>query len=473
MTSTAMNPNSMNTAPAVKRAEGSPAGTAWRAAWPGAGSSFASELSQSMMNAASGAGTEVVTTNSPSTAAMQDGGHQQAKATQASADKEPASGSRTADDTQGMPESEAAAELQALISQLASPVVAVPIASVPVDAVPIKEGAQALTANGASKGLIGGLGDQAAASSALVFGDLATEAIAGGHGHAGSALNAAADHRANWLAHQAAAAGSDSGTRSTSTDEIAIVANNADHGTNAATAKATVVTAAWATAAAETAATASATDPAHHAFAASSASDLPAAHAHEAHLGSPTHSEAPSSSAPLASAAASAAASTTSTAAGVTPATWSAHIAPHLLSPQWQQALGQQMLWVAHQDLQSASLTLNPPELGPVRVILELRDGQASAAFSSLQPEVRQALQDAVPRLKEMFADAGLQLGQTSVNSGDASQGEQHALADDANDSRTGQRRGPDTAADIASSSKDAGTVMRSATATRMVDLFA
>ncbi len=131
------------------------------------------------------------------------------------------------------------------------------------------------------------------------------------------------------------------------------------------------------------------------------------------------------------------------------------------------------MLWVAHQDLQSASLTLNPPELGPVRVMLELRDGQASAAFSSLQPEVRQALQDAVPRLREMFADAGLQLGQASVNSGGAGQGEQHALADDANGSRSGQRRGHDAAADIAGAGKASGTMMRNAIATRLVDLFA
>ncbi len=93
----------------------------------------------------------------------------------------------------------------------------------------------------------------------------------------------------------------------------------------------------------------------------------------------------------------------------------------------WPQSFGQQVVWSARQQLQSASLTLNPPELGPVRIELQLTDTQASAQFSSHQPEVRQAIEQALPQLKELFANAGLQLQQASVDSGQARQQDRQA----------------------------------------------
>ena len=98
------------------------------------------------------------------------------------------------------------------------------------------------------------------------------------------------------------------------------------------------------------------------------------------------------------------------------------HVSAPLSSARWEQALGEQLLWVAQKDLQTASLTLNPPELGPVRIELQLNDTQAVANFSSQQPEVRKAIEDALPALKTLFADAGLQLQQANVGSGDAGQ---------------------------------------------------
>lgn len=99
-------------------------------------------------------------------------------------------------------------------------------------------------------------------------------------------------------------------------------------------------------------------------------------------------------------------------------------VAPALHSPAWQQAFGEQVLWSARAELQSASLTLNPPELGPVSVELSLSDGQASASFSSQQPDVRKAIEDALPMLKQMFADAGLQLQYANVGSGQRQPGQ-------------------------------------------------
>lgn len=107
-------------------------------------------------------------------------------------------------------------------------------------------------------------------------------------------------------------------------------------------------------------------------------------------------------------------------------------VAPALVSPAWQQAFSDQVLWAARAELQSASLTLNPPELGPVSIELALTDHSASASFSSQQPEVRKAIEDALPLLKQMFADAGLQLQQADVGSGR----EQSASGNDAHSRR-------------------------------------
>jgi flagellar hook-length control protein FliK len=93
-------------------------------------------------------------------------------------------------------------------------------------------------------------------------------------------------------------------------------------------------------------------------------------------------------------------------------------LAPRVGSNGWDQALGQKVVWMVAGEQQSATLTLNPPDLGPLRVVLSVSNNQATVDFAAVQPEVRQALQDAVPKLREMLGDAGIQLGQANVSAG-------------------------------------------------------
>lgn len=94
--------------------------------------------------------------------------------------------------------------------------------------------------------------------------------------------------------------------------------------------------------------------------------------------------------------------------------------APRLNPPvgtaAWSQALGEKIVWMAAGAQQSATLTLNPPNLGPLQVVLNVSNEQATASFFSAQPEVRQALEAAFPRLREMMNEAGIQLGQATVS---------------------------------------------------------
>lgn len=82
----------------------------------------------------------------------------------------------------------------------------------------------------------------------------------------------------------------------------------------------------------------------------------------------------------------------------------------------WDNQVSQKVVWMVAGADQSATLTLNPPDLGPVQVVLNVNNDQATVAFSSNTPEVREALESAMPRLREMLSDAGVTLGDASVS---------------------------------------------------------
>jgi len=85
---------------------------------------------------------------------------------------------------------------------------------------------------------------------------------------------------------------------------------------------------------------------------------------------------------------------------------------------QWENQVGQKVVYMIGSEEQTASLTLNPPDLGPLQVVLSVSNDQASVTFSANQEEVRQALENALPRLREMMSESGIALGNASVNAG-------------------------------------------------------
>lgn len=117
-------------------------------------------------------------------------------------------------------------------------------------------------------------------------------------------------------------------------------------------------------------------------------------------------------------------------------------------TPAWDQQLGQKVVWMAAGGDQSATLTLNPPDLGPLQVVLTVTNDQADAAFMSAQPEVRQALEAALPRLRDMMAEAGIAFGNATVSDGAAQQ--QSGQRDASGSGRGGSQGGTVTGGEIA-----------------------
>ncbi|TAM46769.1 MAG: hypothetical protein EPN55_04725 [Gammaproteobacteria bacterium] len=78
--------------------------------------------------------------------------------------------------------------------------------------------------------------------------------------------------------------------------------------------------------------------------------------------------------------------------------------------PQWGQAFGERVVWLVNQHTTSAQLSLNPPDLGRLDVQINLEQDRARLLFATPHESVREAIEAAVPRLREMLADAGVQL---------------------------------------------------------------
>ena len=99
----------------------------------------------------------------------------------------------------------------------------------------------------------------------------------------------------------------------------------------------------------------------------------------------------------------------------------------------WGNEFNQKITWLVTQHEQTAELHLNPPHLGPVDVVLNISGDQATALFTSPHAAVRDAMEQALPKLREMLADNGIMLGNATVN--DQSPKEQQTW-------RTGKQQG-------------------------------
>jgi len=95
----------------------------------------------------------------------------------------------------------------------------------------------------------------------------------------------------------------------------------------------------------------------------------------------------------------------------------------------WDKALGERIQWMAGQGMQRANIKLNPAHLGPMEVRIQVQNDQATVQFTSAHGVVREALEAALPRLRDMFDNAGVELTDVDV-SGQSFAEQQQAATD-------------------------------------------
>jgi flagellar hook-length control protein FliK len=95
----------------------------------------------------------------------------------------------------------------------------------------------------------------------------------------------------------------------------------------------------------------------------------------------------------------------------------------------WDAEVGQKVVWMVNRMESRAELSLTPPQLGRVEVTITVSGEQTSATFVAASPAAREALEQALPRLREILAEAGISLGQASVNAESARDGREETPA--------------------------------------------
>lgn len=82
----------------------------------------------------------------------------------------------------------------------------------------------------------------------------------------------------------------------------------------------------------------------------------------------------------------------------------------------WGEAFSERVSFATRLQLQQADIRLNPPQLGPVEVRISVSQDQTSIAFSSPHAMVRDAIDAALPRLRESLAESGLTLVNVDIS---------------------------------------------------------
>ena len=145
-------------------------------------------------------------------------------------------------------------------------------------------------------------------------------------------------------------------------------------------------------------------------------------------------------------------------------------IATPLTNKAWPEHFGDKVVWLARHDQQTAQINITPAQLGPIQINISLNGDQANAVFTSPHPEVRQAIEAALPQLREMLSAAGINLGDANVG---AHTGQQQNHEPPASSANTQQSRHENA---ILPANENAGKAIASPALHRgrgLVDLFA
>lgn len=82
----------------------------------------------------------------------------------------------------------------------------------------------------------------------------------------------------------------------------------------------------------------------------------------------------------------------------------------------WAEKVNDKIVWLANQKIQFAEIHLNPQDLGPMEVKINVQNDQATVTFNSQHQGVRELLELNVNRLREMMSENGVDLAHVDVS---------------------------------------------------------
>lgn len=111
----------------------------------------------------------------------------------------------------------------------------------------------------------------------------------------------------------------------------------------------------------------------------------------------------------------------------------------NLRQPQWAQDVAQRVQVMINQSMDELEVRLDPLGLGPMKIGLKLDEQQKAHVTLSAQHGVtREMLENALPRLKELLAQEGIELASATVDSGEKQTGNEQNSAQSSHQSASG-----------------------------------
>ncbi|MCL1139630.1 flagellar hook-length control protein FliK [Shewanella pneumatophori] len=86
--------------------------------------------------------------------------------------------------------------------------------------------------------------------------------------------------------------------------------------------------------------------------------------------------------------------------------------------------MNQQLITMVSNGVQQAEIRLDPPELGQMMVRIQVQGDNTQVQFQVSQHQTRDLVEQAMPRLREMLAEQGMQLTDGQVSQGNGGQGQ-------------------------------------------------
>ena len=135
----------------------------------------------------------------------------------------------------------------------------------------------------------------------------------------------------------------------------------------------------------------------------------------------------------------------------------------------WDQAVGERITWMLGNRIQQAEARLSPPHLGPLEIKVAVHNDQASVSIAASHVLTREAIESAIPRLREMMLEGNLNLVNVDVH--DRNPGQQNT-SDHSSSSNDGGAEDPaDSMGDVGVSDHESATTR--SVATTLLDDYA
>lgn len=87
-------------------------------------------------------------------------------------------------------------------------------------------------------------------------------------------------------------------------------------------------------------------------------------------------------------------------------------------TPRWTRDIHQNISLLVQSRTSVAELRLTPADMGPIQIRIDFSSSQPNVSISVQQADTRNALDAALPRLRDMLAESGVTLGGASVEQG-------------------------------------------------------